>query len=148
MSSVPRYDGLVRAMARCLGEDPEAVVRDEGLLLDGFIIALAYEGTPDVGDIAFVTELGVPAPSREQEVCRAMLAANNLWVGTGGTTLGIQAETGCVVLCGRFPVERLDGDLLAAMLRHFAYIARIWQMYVTDSIPTGVPVAPWGVLRA
>ena len=148
MSVNPRYDSLVRDMARCLSQDPDATVRDEGLMLDGFIIALAYEGTDSFGDIAFLTELGVPTPNREQEVHRAMLSANNFWNSTGGGTLGIQAETGCVVLCGRFSVDLIDGDQLAGMLSHFCLIARTWQMYVTDTIPTGVPAPPLGAFRA
>lgn len=140
MSLNPRYDSLVRDMARSLGQDPEAVIRDEGLLLDGFIIALAYEGASHFGDVLFITELGTPLPHREQEVHRALLSANNFWVSTGGATLGLQAETGCVVLCGRFNVDLLDGEQLALVLRHFSYIARLWQMYVTDAIPSGVPI--------
>lgn len=140
MSLNPRYDHLVRDMARSLGQDPDAVIRDTGLLLEGFIIALAYEGSASFGDILFITELGVPQPNREQEVHRALLAANNFWVSTGGATLGIQAETGCVVLCGRFNLALLEAEQLALVLRHFSYIARIWQMYVTDAIPTGAPL--------
>ncbi len=140
MSLNPRYDHLVRDMARSLGQDPEAVIRDKGLLLEGFIIALAYEGSDGFGDILFITELGTPLPNREQEVHRSMLAANNFWVSTGGATLGIQAETGCAVLCGRFNVDLLDGDQLALLLRHFSYIARVWQLVVTDCVPVGAPL--------
>ncbi len=147
MSFNPRYDSLIRDAARSLGQDPEAVVRDEGLLLDGFIIALAYEGSATFGDVLFVTELGIPLPSREQEVHRTLLSSNNFWINTGGATLGIQSETGCVVLCGRFNLEFLDGGRLAAMLRHFVGIAGMWQMYVTDSVPTGIPAPPLGAFR-
>ncbi len=148
MSLNPRYDSLVRDMARVLGQDPEAVVRDQGLLLQDFIIALAYEGSSRFGDILFITELGTPRPHREHEVHRALLSANNFWISTGGATLGIQAETGCVVLCGRFNIDLLGGEQLALLLRHFTYIARIWQLYVTDSIPTGVLVPSLAVSRA
>ncbi len=144
----PRYDELVRAMATRLGRDPDAAIRDGGLMLDGFIIALAYDGTDSFGDILFVTELGVPLPVREQEVHRALLSANNFWVATGGATLGIQSETGCVVLCGRFNIDLVDGEQLAGVLAHFCHIASLWRMYVTDTIPTGVPVPPVGAFRA
>lgn len=147
MSLNPRYDHLVRAMALSLGQDPDAVNRDGGLLLGGFIIALDYEGTETFGDIRFVTELGIPQPSREQEVHRTLLSANNYWTYTGGATLGIQHETSCVVLCGRFHLDLVDGQQLGQILRYFAQIARMWQMYVTDTIPSGVPPAILGAFR-
>lgn len=147
MSLNPRYDHLVRAMALSLGQDPAAVIRDGGLLLDGFIVALDYEGTDSFGDVRFVTELGVPLPNREEEVHRTLLSANNYWTYTGGATLGIQSETGCVVLCGRFHVDLIEGEQLGQVLRYFVQIARMWQMYVTDTIASGLPVPIPGAFR-
>lgn len=147
MSLNPRYESLVRDAARCLGQDPDAVMRDEGLRVESFIIALAYEGSDRFGDILFITELGTPLPNREHEVHRALLSANNFWINTGGATLGLQAETGCVVLCGRFNVDLLDGEQLAQVLTHFSYIASLWQMYVADAVPAGVPVPVLGDAR-
>lgn len=136
------YDDLMIAFAQHVGLDPEIFGRTQELLIDDVTVGLMYEGDEDMGDLLYFTQLGAPAEHRRADVHRVMLEANNLWVGTGGATLGIQPETGNVVLAGRQPVEGVTAEGLALLMDAFADTAAYWRRVIRDEVAEGDPAPP------
>lgn len=59
----------------------------------------------------------------DPDVLRKMLEANCFWSGTGGATLGIDPETGSVVLAQQFPASSVTPELLEAVFQRFVEFA-------------------------
>ena len=130
---IQTYDALINAFALHVGMDAAALAATQEIVIEGLSVGLLYEGDASMGDIVYFTQLGTPAPQRVASVYKTMLEANNLWVGTGGCTLGIQPDTGGVVLCGRIDVVDVSAESLALLLDAFTDTALFWQKVVADT---------------
>lgn len=137
---IETYNNLLRDFANHVGLDPQAFAKTQEVVVDGLAVGLSYDGNEQVGDIVYFTDLGAPADHRRASVYQTLLEANNLWVGTGGATLGLQ-PSGRVVLCGRMDVAGVSGESLAMVLDLFIDTAQYWQRFVQDE-PTGDELPP------
>lgn len=127
-----RYQSLLENYAHLAGLEPAAeLLATQELQVAGLSIGLTAEGGEDSGSIVFFTSLGVPAPQMSREnLMQLMLEANALWVGTGGCTLGLQADTGAVLLCARAPLALCDAPALVAAVDAFVDVGLLWREIV------------------
>ena len=89
--------------------DADALAATQEIVIEGLSVGLLYDGDESIGDIVYFTQLGTPAPHRIASVYKTMLEANNLWIGTGGSTLGN-------ILASSIPLKGVDmGNAILAM---------------------------------
>ncbi|MBC7601076.1 MAG: CesT family type III secretion system chaperone [Ramlibacter sp.] len=132
--SAEAYDKLLRAFAAHIGLDGDALVKTQELVIDDLTVGLAYEGMDGIGDILYFANLGAPSQARAPSLYLTLLHANNMWAGTGGATLGVQADTGNVILAGRIDINEVTPEGLAAMLDGFADTSQFWKKFVAGEI--------------
>ncbi|MFA5489280.1 MAG: type III secretion system chaperone [Candidimonas sp.] len=126
-----RYKAILSELAFEVGlESADDLLSTEELIIGERVIGFSYEpydvNDPVDGDIVFFAVLGGVPSGRELGFYRLLLEANHLWAGTGGAVLGLQRNTGNVVLAARLPLERLQADHLAGALEAFAETADFW----------------------
>ena len=89
-------------------------------------------------------DLGEPPPGGGERLFRTMLEANNLFEGTVGATLALDAVT------GRFRLQRYESpdefsNDIKAIVESFIETALFWSRAIADFRPTGEePEAPSG----
>ena len=96
----------------------------------------------DADDLVLLAaEIGPPPPEEGLETLfSTVLKANWLYRGTGGATLAINPEDGCIWLEKYNFLERLDGEKGVEMVTRFAETAKTWRELVADfkpDIPSG-----------
>lgn len=123
-------------------ELPESFARTGQVVIDGVALALRCEDDLDVRLLAL---LGEPTPGQELAVYREMLAANTLWEGSSGCTLGLYLATGQLTLSLIQPFEGLDNAGLAALLDHAVETALAWQARVRALAPAGASAPEAGL---
>jgi hypothetical protein len=111
-------------------------------MVDNEAIGLHLDGDPQRGDLVFFTALGKFAAVGGERVTRTLLEANHFWIGTGGCTLGLQPETGQVILCGRIRLEDIDGPQLAGLLDAFADTSAYWRDWIDRASTSGADTDP------
>lgn len=130
------YRQLLTDFAHAVGLEPvDHFLDSEEVVIDDVTISLYFEGDEALGDVVFFALLGAPGDARLNDVALVLLEANYLWAGTGGATLGLNAQTGQVALSGRMPLDTLDGDALASLLAAFADSASFWGRFVRGELP-------------
>ena len=108
-----------------------------GLDVDGVTVVIH-----DADDLVLLAaEIGPPPPEEGLETLfSTVLKANWLYRGTGGATLAINPEDGCIWLEKYNFLERLDGAKGVEMVTRFAETARTWRELVADfkpNVPSG-----------
>ena len=89
-------------------------------------------------------DLGEPPPEGGERLFRTMLEANNLFEGTVGATLALDAAT------GRFRLQRYESpdefsNDIKAIVESFIETALFWSRAIADFRPTGeAPETPSG----
>lgn len=133
----PTYEELLRQFAAHVGLDAQELLSTEEVLIDGLAVGLQLDGDRADGDLVFFALLGTPSAEHLGRIASTLLEANNLWVGTGGCTLGLQQATGAVTLCGRMPISALTGESLAMLLDGFVDTASFWKGFVEGTPQEG-----------
>lgn len=133
------YEDLLSAFAARVGLDPRAFLKTQELVIEGLHIGLTYAGQGGAGDLLYFANLGAPAAGREAVVYKALLQANHMWAGTGGATLGVQMDTGNVVLAGQLDFRELGPEGLAGLLDAFAETAIFWRRFVAGEAELDPP---------
>ncbi|WP_048439701.1 CesT family type III secretion system chaperone [Caenimonas sp. SL110] len=131
------YNELIHAFAAHVGLDGSLLAKTQELVIDDLLVGLACEGTQEMGDLLYFVNLGAPSPESAPAVYRTLLHANNMWAGTGGATLGVQADTGDVILAGRIDLNEVTAQGLAAMLDGFADTGQFWKRFVAGEVDLG-----------
>ena len=89
-------------------------------------------------------DLGEPPPEGGERLCRTILEANNLFEGTAGATLALDAATGRFRLQMYESPDELSNDA-KAKVDSFIETALFWSRAIADYRPTGEePEAPPG----
>jgi hypothetical protein len=86
------------------------------------------------------SKVGRPGPDREAELTK-ILQANYLGRGTGGATLGLQPESGAVVLSREVPTAGIDVPSFSASLENFVNVAEAWTRRLADAVSLAQPSA-------
>ncbi|MET1115323.1 MAG: type III secretion system chaperone [Comamonas sp.] len=136
------YLALLDALARGLrGVEPALLVQAQCLQLDGRRVDFSLErDAHDGADDRIVLRcdvLRLPAPASE-EVCRRLLRANNLWVGTHGATLALRGDD--VVMLGvSARIASIDGAGFSRLLNGLHREAGRWAQRLADPQPLAIP---------
>ena len=123
---------FIESLGNALGMRLENAEGACGLDVDGVTVMLH-----DADDLVLLAaEIGPPPPEDGLETLfRTVLKANWLYCGTGGATLAINPEDGCIWLEKYNFHERLDGAKGAEMVTRFAETARTWRGLVAGFKP-------------
>lgn len=148
------FHTLLTDLASDIGVDAVELIRTQELIVDDQVIGLylagenddmdSLDGRPVADDVpgpdsehatyvVFFTLLGAVDSARQPLILRTLLEANNLWAGTAGCTLGMQAGSGQIILCAQLPLAFLTGPDLSAVLASFAETATFWRSFVNGA---------------
>ena len=128
---------FIKSLGNALGMRLENAGGACGIDVDGVKVILH-----DADDLVLLAaEIGPPPPEDGLETLfRTVLKANWLYRGTGGATLAINPEDGCIWLEKYNFLERLDGEKGVEMITRFADTARTWRglvAYFKPEVPSG-----------
>lgn len=107
--------------------------------------AFLVEWADEPGRLVVSVDIGKPPVKREIEVRATALSYNTLWRETGSVRISMSGEEGELLLIRALPTAIVQGDEFAAILEHFALIARWWTAYVTSEDFGDAPVTPPGM---
>lgn len=127
------YRELIRGLAEKAGIAGEVEFDDEERCLlefDGMDVVI--QGVDAAHAVAFVAPVGEPPPERPERLYRMLLEANHAFGGTGGATLSVNPDGGCVFLCRQLDARSLDVDEFAKALERFLDALEAWRTLVSD----------------
>lgn len=132
--SAERYSELVRALCDAVGlPDADHVLEHRTIEVEGFDVRLDYFDN-DLSAIYLNFHYGTVTAGRTLTVFRLMLEANLLIYAQDQAQLGLDTDTGGMVLIIRVEMsDDLDGDALADLLSHYAEHGRYWRQNVLDA---------------
>ena len=129
------YTQLLRDTAVILGVDPEGLSRVEACTVDDMQINMLYRGERPDDTVAVFVLLAPPAPLIKERVLETMAKANALWCGTDGCTVGLQAESGDIIIACEQPLGWLTTQRFLAMMKRVSITAALWQSVIGGAQP-------------
>jgi len=128
------YETLIGELCAAVGlPDAEHVLETRSIEVEGFDVRIDYFDS-DTEAVYVTFQYGAVSAGRALTVFRLMLEANLLIYAQDQAQLGMDTDTGCVVLIVRAPfADDLDGETLADMLSHYADHGRYWQQNIIES---------------
>jgi Tir chaperone protein (CesT) family len=132
--SYDRFTGLVEQLCGAIGlPDPAAVIERRVIEVEGFTVILDYiETDPRAMYLQF--DFGIATSGRTLRIFRLMLESNLLIYAQDQAQLGLDPESGAVLLIMRVPFSRdLDGQWLAETLGHYAEHGRYWRNHLLEA---------------
>jgi hypothetical protein len=128
MSSEQRYQELVWALCEAASlPDPEQAIQRGSVEVDGFQIFLRY--FENDGEAMYMNvDLGKVATIRMIRVYQLMLESNLTLYAQDQAQIGVDPETGAVLLCVRIPMtDEIDGKWMAETCAHYTEHGRYWR---------------------
>ncbi len=89
-------------------------------------LAVQLQLDPQSGRVAFFIEIGTVAPEDFARVCPQLLAANALWLGTNGATLGMTTN-GRVILGYHEALAQLTTESMTKLIDDLIITAEEWE---------------------
>lgn len=89
--------------------------------------------------VMFFCQIGQLSEESQRRLRKKILKADLLWQGTGGTTIGVDNETGEVMMSFQESMELLDSERFQEVLRGFVETAEIW-MKALEALERGEAV--------
>ncbi|HEU4459597.1 MAG TPA: CesT family type III secretion system chaperone [Methylibium sp.] len=129
-----RYQELIRETCEAVGlPDTRAIVERGALEVEGYEIQLLnYETDPSAIYMNFV--FGVVPAGRSLAIWRMMLEANLSVYAQDQAHLGMDADTGSVLLIVRLVmVQNVDGQHLAEVISHYVEHGRYWKNTILNT---------------
>ncbi|CAJ0719585.1 hypothetical protein LMG6871_02993 [Ralstonia edaphis] len=126
--SIERRDALIRDMCLHLQiPDADAIIAAGRLTVEGFeVIIDAVEEDLDAFYLNF--DYGIVTGGRTLRVFRLMLEANVTIYAQDHAQLGLDGDTGGIILIVRVAYDPdIDGEQLAELLGHYAEHGRYWR---------------------
>ncbi|MGS0891211.1 CesT family type III secretion system chaperone [Burkholderia stagnalis] len=132
--SDPRYLALVEQFCAVVGLHDADYVQETGSVeVEGFEVRLEHVER-DQGAIYANFHFGTVTAGRTLHIFRLMLEANLLIYAQDQAQLGIDADTGSIVLILRLPFDPdFGGEDLADLLAHYAEHGRYWRQNIIES---------------
>lgn len=132
--SAERYTQVVTELCEVVGlPDVDHVLETRSIDVEGFDVRLDYFDR-DLDAMYANFHYGTVTAGRTLVVFRLMLEANLLIYAQDQAQLGLDTDTGGIVLVLRLPFgEELTGDLLADLLAHYAEHGRYWRSNIIES---------------
>ena len=119
---------------------------------DELVVTINYLSELDL--LVLTGDLGAPPPERLEVLYRAMLDANHLFVGTAGSTLSRDPQSGNFALCRAFPCRGVDAETFYVQTERFVSTLEAWAKLVAnfrdtpqdavESVPDTIP--PFGFM--
>lgn len=126
---IEAYDDLLKSFAQLHDLPLEALQATGEVVFGETAVSLVYEGDESGGEILLLGEIGLPPAGSEAKAYQALLQANNLWAGTGGATLALDAE-GLALACAKIPLLGVDAALLTDSISDFAETVDYWRAFI------------------
>ncbi|MDR3096662.1 MAG: CesT family type III secretion system chaperone [Paraburkholderia sp.] len=132
--SSERYASLIADLCATVGlADVDQVLRTRTIEVEGFDVRLDYFER-DLDAMYANFHFGTVTAGRTLVVFRLMLEANLLIYAQDQAQLGVDADSGGIVLVLRLPFDAdLDGEALADLLAHYAEHGRYWRQNIVES---------------
>jgi hypothetical protein len=132
--SAERYTSLIEELCEAVGlPDVEHVLNTRRIEVDGYDVQLDYFEN-DLDAIYANFDFGTVTAGRTLVVFRLMLEANLLIYAQDQAQLGLNADTGGIVLILRLPFESgITGTALAELLTHYSSHGRYWRQNIFES---------------
>lgn len=132
--SSDRYTWLIEDLCAVIGLPDVAHVLQTRLLdVDGFDVRLDYFDN-DLDALYANFHFGTVTTGRTLTVYRLMLEANLLVYAQDQAQLGMDTDTGSVILILRIPFDRgINGVELADLLSHYAEHGQYWRRNIIES---------------
>ncbi|MFC5606787.1 CesT family type III secretion system chaperone [Variovorax soli] len=123
-----RYAALVLELCAALGiPDPNAVLRSRRLEFAGFDVLLDYF-PDDPAAMYMLFDYGAATAGRSLPVFRLMLESNLLIYAQDQAQLGLDPDTGNVLLIVRIPLDgEVTGEWLFDTVDHYAEHGKYWR---------------------
>jgi len=150
--SYERYQSLVGELCEVIGLPDAAAVLERGTMeIEGFEVQFAnFENDPGAMYLNFY--YGIVTAGRTLRIFRLLLEANLSIYAQDQAQLGLNADTGGIVLIVRVPMsDSIDGAWLAETLTHYAEHGRYWQNNIlssTDEMFAGICAGDYFWIRA
>ena len=126
--SLDRFSSLVRDLCELLGlPDAEAILESRLLEVEGFDVLIDFI-EEDQSAIYLNFYYGIVTSGRTLNVFRLLLEANLAIYAQDQAQLGLDEETGGVVMIVRVPFcDEVNAEWLANLLGHYAEHGRYWK---------------------
>jgi hypothetical protein len=150
--SFERYEALVTELCTTteLG-DPAVVLETKTLEVEGFAVLFDHF-EDDAGAMYMQFDFGIVTAGRTLRIFRMMLESNLLVYAQDQAQLGVNPDTGGVLLILRVPMgEDIDGAWFADTLVHYAEHGRYWRDNMSNAIDDmfeGIASGEYAWLRA
>jgi hypothetical protein len=132
--SFERFEELVRDVCAVVDlPDPEYVLETRTLEIEGFDVRLDhFENDPQAMYVNF--HYGTVTAGRTLVIFRLMLEANLLIYAQDQAQLGLDTDTGGIILIVRLPfAAEVDGSAVADLMSHYAEHGRYWRRNIIES---------------
>lgn len=129
-----RFRELVIDLCRTINlPNPEAVLARGAIEIEGFEVQLVnFENDPGAMYLNF--HYGIVTAGRTLRIFRLLLEANLSIYAQDQAQLGLNADTGGIVLIVRVPMtDTIDGAWLAETFTHYAEHGRYWRDNILSS---------------
>jgi hypothetical protein len=129
-----RFTGLIRELCKVVGlPKAEPVIETGTLQVEGFDVRLEHF-VEDPEAIYTNFHYGTVTAGRTLVVFRLMLEANLLIYAQDQAQLGLDTDTGGIVLILRLPMTPdVSGETIADLLAHYAEHGRYWRRNIVES---------------
>ncbi|AGK51079.1 MULTISPECIES: CesT family type III secretion system chaperone [Burkholderia] len=132
--SQERYEKVIAEVCAIVDlPDVDHVLDTRSIEVEGFDVRLEhFEDDPDSMYVNF--HYGIVSAGRTLAVYRLLLEANLLIYAQDQAQLGIDADTGSIVLLMRLPLTPdVTGETLADLFAHYAEHGRYWRQNIIES---------------
>ncbi|AOK49578.1 MULTISPECIES: CesT family type III secretion system chaperone [unclassified Burkholderia] len=132
--SQEHYEGIIAEVCAIVDlPDVDHVLETRSIEVEGFDVRLEYfEDDPESMYVNF--HYGIVSAGRTLAVYRLLLEANLLIYAQDQAQLGIDADTGGIVLLMRLPLTPdVTGETLADLFAHYAEHGRYWRQNIIES---------------
>lgn len=132
--STALYTSLIGELCTAVGlPDVDHVLQTRSIEVEGFDVRLDHFDS-DPGALYVNFQYGTVTAGRALSVFRLMLEANLLIYAQDQAQLGMDTDTGSIVLIARVPfADDFTGEALADLLSHYAEHGRYWQQNIIES---------------
>lgn len=132
--SSERYTHLITDFCEFIGlPDVDEILRVRAIEVEGFTVRLDYFAE-DLDAMYANFHFGTVTAGRTLTVFRLLLEANLLVYAQNQAQMGVDSDTGAIVLVCRLPFDQYQqGEALADLLTHYAEHGRYWQTNIMES---------------
>jgi len=132
--SLERFSEVVRDVCRVVDlPDADYVIQTGLIEVEGFDVRMDHFAN-DVDAMYVNFHFGTVTAGRTLTIFRLMLEANLLIYAQDQAQLGIDADSGGIILILRLPLTPdLDGVAVADLLSHYAEHGRYWRQNIIES---------------